>query len=468
MRILLVKPNTFRDTIQPPVGLGYLASAVRKRGHGVKVLDAMRWNMTDAEVIRSAVTWRPDVLGIQCFSTDVSRVRDLLIRVKTALPHVVTFAGGPHPTSDPPATIHALGCGMDFGFRGEGEDSIPAFLDRLAYIGAGSSLRASLSREPLPGLYWEKDGDVHRDGIARIQDVDALPMIAWDLLEPERYPMAPQAGFFRQFPVSPISVSRGCPFDCSFCAAHTISGSKMRYRSVENVMEEMHYLHRERGIREFHVIDDNFTWHRRYVLEFCEALRSTGLGATWTCPNGIRVDTLDREVLASMRQAGCYALAIGIESGSPRILKDIEKGTTLEMIREKVALIKEAGIDPVGYFILGFPEETGEEMEATVQLALELELRRAHFMLFRPLPGTRSLESIRVRGDLDRIRAGATSYAQVAYVLPELSPRSLKNIQRKAFLRFYFRLEKILDLAHDIRSWRHLVRLVGRAWRWLG
>ncbi|MBI2890229.1 MAG: B12-binding domain-containing radical SAM protein [Nitrospirae bacterium] len=463
-RVLLVKPNSFRDSVQPPIGLGYLASSLRRRGFEVAILDAIRHDLDERDLLRRVLSWEPDAVGTQCFTTDVAATRRLLSGIKLARPGILTMVGGPHPTTNPAGTV---GPEVDLGIRGEAEESLPAFLERGLDAGSQRAVFDTLARDPIPGAFWNNGNGFHGNGIARIAELDELPMVSWDLLEPESYPKAPQAAFYEQFPVAPISISRGCPYDCVFCAAQTISGAKMRYRSVENVMEEIAYLHRAHGIREIHVIDDNFTLHRRYVETFCEALLSSDLKLSWTCPNGVRLDTLTKDLLARMRQSGCYALAVGIESGSPRLLRDIEKASTLDVIRERVNLIHESGIHPVGYFILGFPDETRDEMDQTVRLALDLPLRRAQFMLFHPLPGTRAYETIRGRNGLEQVDGSSTSYAQPAYVPRGFTPHSLKNLQRRAFLRFYLRPEKLLALLRDIRSWDHLLQIIGRVYRWM-
>ncbi len=165
--------------------------------------------------------------------------------------------------------------------------------------------------------------------------------------------MAPHGAFFKQYPVAPIITSRGCPFHCTFCGGHIISGRKIRQRSIKNVMSEIELLYRDYGVREIHIEDDNFTFRKDYVLEFCNHMRSKFPNLTWTCPNGVRIDTLDEEMVEAMRSSGCYALSIGIESGSDKILKLMKKSLNIQKIAEKIEMLKKFDIDINAFFIPG-------------------------------------------------------------------------------------------------------------------
>ena len=187
----------------------------------------------------------------------------------------------------------------------------------------------------------------------------------------------------------------------------------------------------------------------------------------WTCPNGVRLNTLDRELLQAMKRSGCYSVSVGIESGSQRILDTMKKGITLQEIRSKVGLIREAGLKPIGFFILGFPSETREEMDMTLRVSQSLGLKRANFMLFHPFPGTEAFRAIQERMDRNGLLLTAPSYAEVSYVPEGFTVHELKARQRKAFLRFYLRPSMLLSLFCDIRSMRHAYYIFRRIVRWM-
>ena len=169
-----------------------------------------------------------------------------------------------------------------------------------------------------------------------VETLDEFGMPSWDLLRPDTYPLAPHGGFFKNYPIAPIIITRGCPFSCTYCAGHLISGKKIRHRSIDKVIEEIKVLYYQYGIREIHIEDDNFTFYHDLVYEFCRKLKENHLNISWTCPNGIRLDSLTKELLMAMKGAGLYGISVGVESGSDKILKDMRKSLTKEKIREKL------------------------------------------------------------------------------------------------------------------------------------
>jgi len=294
-----------------------------------------------------------------------------------------------------------------------------------------------------------------------VEALDTLPMPAWDLLQPETYPEAPHGAFTRSFPTAPIIITRGCPSRCTFCSGKTITGTRVRKRSVANVMKEIQHL-AARGVREFHIEDENFTLDKKLALEFCESLQSSGLNMSWSLPSGVRIDTLDDELLDQMERSGCYSLALGIESGSNRTLTATRKGLTVELVRRKMELFRGRRIKVTGFFLFGLPGETLEEMEKTIELALELPLDRAQFNNFMPLPGSDIWESLRQEGRLGNLDWKRFFVHDVAYCDDGIRPEQLKQLQRRAYLRFYVRPRIMISLISEIRSLSHLKFLLRR------
>ena len=225
-------------------------------------------------------------------------------------------------------------------------------------------------------------------------------MPSWDLLRPDTYPLAPHGGFFKNYPIAPIIITRGCPFACTYCAGYLVSGKKIRHRSIDKVIEEIEVLYHKYGIREIHIEDDNFTFYHDLVYEFCKKLKEHNLNISWTCPNGVRLDSLDKELLLTMKEAGLYSISVGIESGSDKILKDMKKNLTKEKIREKIELIKDCGLEVSGFFIIGYPTETKKDIMDTINFAGSLDLKRAGFSLFKPFPGTEATRQLVEKGEL--------------------------------------------------------------------
>ena len=465
MRVALVKVFSVADEVVPPFGLGYLAESVRRRGHDALVIDALRDGLGEKALVSRLAAWSPDFVGVLLFTKDLRIVRSLLSAVRAALPGVKTCVGGPHPSAVPAETMRFFGDALDFAFAGEAETGLPSLLDALekdcGKRGGGAAL------DPVPGLAWRDVAGVKANPRIFEEDLDSLE-VAWDLIPPASYPRAPHGAYYRRFPVAPIVTSRGCPYQCTFCAAECVSGRKVRRRSVENVVSEIELLRDRYGVREIHVEDDNFTGKKEYVLAFCEALRTRAPGISWTCPNGVRVDTLDREMLAAMKTSGLYFLSVGVESGSDRILKAMKKSLTVARIEEKVRLVREAGIEVSGFFMLGFPGETPEEMEETIRFALRLPLSRASFANFQPFPGCEEFARLRERGefrlDWDSFEPTLQS---TTYAPAGTSAEALRTLRKRALWRFYGRPGIAWRMLRGIRSLDHAGWVLRRGLRWL-
>ena len=196
-----------------------------------------------------------------------------------------------------------------------------------------------------------------------------------------------------------------------------ISGVPLRTRSIAHVLDEIEVLVHRHGIGEIHVEDDNFTARRKYVLEFCEGVSRRFPGLTWCCPNGVRLDTLDAELLAAMRRSGCYSLSVGIESGCDSVLETIQKRINTDEVREKVELIHRIGLKTTGFFVIGLPEESEEQIRQTARFARSLPLDHAQFSSFSrcPAPCTSTRTS---RRSALRWSLGRTSIPPIPYSGP--------------------------------------------------
>lgn len=315
MRILLVRPVTAKKkslNVIPPIGLGYLATAAREAGFSdVLILDCVREKFNFeafAEKIRQV---SPDVIGFQVFSHDISSLQESLKIVKIIKPNVVTIAGGPHPSGLPKEILKRF-FNLDFAFKGEAEIGFPLLLEKLSKNKKFVSSPSSSFFKKIPGLIWRRSQtEIEVNPQIFPNNLDELGLPAWN--------------FFKNLPIAPIMATRGCPFECTYCARNTVTGRKVRKRSVDNVISEIEFLYRKYGVREIHILDDNFTINKEYTKEFCTKLLLKDFKISWCCPNGVRLDTLDLETLKLMKKSGCYYISLGIESGSDRILKLMKK-----------------------------------------------------------------------------------------------------------------------------------------------
>jgi radical SAM superfamily enzyme YgiQ (UPF0313 family) len=373
----------------------------------------------------------------------------------------VLLLGGIHPSRSPQQTLADIP-EADYLFAGEAEPGLPALLDLL---GGGSTIPAE-SLAAVPGLAWRLSGAARVNERIYPEDLDALGLPAWDLLQPLRCQDYPPTLFVRQRPFAPIITSRGCPYHCTFCGGHNVSGYRLRQRSVEHVLREIALLRREHGIREVHFEDDNFTINRNWVMAFCERLLETGWNLSWTMPNGVRLDTLDAELLKLMQYAGCYLMIIGVESGSDRVLRHMRKNLTVRQVEEKTAMMHQAGILTHAFFMVGYPEERPADIRATQKLSLRLPLVGAHFASFRPLPGTECSENLLESGQITTFPHSARSgtFASVVYAPRGMTVAQVKAWQWRMLLAFYLRPRILWFYLHEFLGNPKLVlSLVRRA-----
>jgi radical SAM superfamily enzyme YgiQ (UPF0313 family) len=251
VKAILVKPTIkLSDHIQPPLGLGYIAGNLDRTRNKVSIIDLSKLGIKMTEFGNFLKQEKPDVVGFQCYTSELGKVKELVNQTRKILNNAVIVVGGPHPTLMPEETLKFFGNGVNFLFCGEVEKSFPLFLEKLKNGGSFKDVK---------GLVWQENGKTNLNQPELIEDLDSLSFPAWDLIKPQEYPPAQHGAFYKKFPIAPIITTRGCPFACSFCCAPLISGKKVRRRSIELVLKEIYLLYHNFGIREIHIVDDNFT-----------------------------------------------------------------------------------------------------------------------------------------------------------------------------------------------------------------
>jgi anaerobic magnesium-protoporphyrin IX monomethyl ester cyclase len=459
-RIVLVVPLSRTHYVVPPIGLGYIATALRNHGfNDIVILDCLKEKLGFKGLQRRLARLRPAVVGFQLFSYDFFTVLQNIDMVKEMFQDVVVVIGGPHISAVGAPSLGEIP-GADFGFAGEGEPGLPLLMRRLLR-------EEKISLPEIPGLIYRKEDLIQANQRAVITNLDELGFPAWDLMVPGEYPDSPQGGFYKNFPIAPISTSRGCPYLCTFCGSAVNMGKKLRFRSISMVLKEMQLLYNKYGVREFHIIDDMFNFHSQRVSDFCNGIREYRLDISYTFPNGLRLNHLDLETLRMMKNTGAYSFNVGIESGSQRILDLLKKNLTLELIEKKVNLIVEAGLEPCGFFIIGFPGEAVEDIKATIKFAKKLKLKRAHFSNFLPLPGTESTRRLIENNEIQKPVWGDLFYSKVPFTPGGISKRKLKSLQRRAYLSFHLRPSILWRMVVEIKSMNHLKLTLKRIWDYL-
>jgi len=458
-KILLINPyNSQSDHIQPPLGLGYLAAAVRKNGFTVSLYDANKLKINPSKLSKIIKKEKPDFVGFQFYTMNFDYIKRSLEAVKKTNQNIVNIVGGPHPSALPKETLIDLGENLDFAFCGEAEIGLPKLLKTVS--------EGKNELNDIPGLIYRKREKMIINQPDFPKDLDQFDFPAWDLLLPETYPEAQHGAFFENFPIAPIITTRGCPFNCTFCAGKLNTGSILRKRSVAKVIEEIKYLYTTHHIREFHIIDDNFTLDKEFAKKVLKEIIKLNLKISFSVPNGIRLDTLDKEILILMKNAGFYLISIGIESGSDRVLKMMGKHLLIKQIKEKISLIKKVGLDAAGFFILGYPGETEKEIKKTINFSLSLGLLRANYFLFLPLPGTIIFQQLQKGGALGDVEYNKLSFTSPVFT-DNLSKTKLKTLQRQAFLKFYLRPKILIKNILKIKRPAQILFLFKRAIHWL-
>ena len=458
MKVVLIRPPNFKmPIIIPNVGLGYLASVLRNNKHRVMILDCAKEKINHRKYRDYLLREKPDIVGVQMYTCDYNSVKQCIDIVKELNRDAITIVGGPHPSGDPEGTMEVFK-NADFAFSGEAELGLPKLLE---YIESPYGFEIN----SIEGLIYRRQGEIVKNKRGYFSNLDDIPFPSWDLIDPRSYPVAPHGSFSKSLPIAPIITSRGCPFQCTYCGVRVNTGRNFRTRSADNVIQEIKYLQQSFGIKEIHIEDDNFTLVKSRVMEFCKRLEEENISIDWACTNGVRLDTLDKELLQNMENAGCYSFSVGIESGSPRVISDMKRSETLEIMIEKINLISSVTkIRTTGYFMMGYPTETRKDIEKTIELAMKLPLHRAQFSNFLPLPGTEIYDYLIKSGKIspDIIKWNLYLNNRIVYSPEGVSKREMRRLMRKAFARFYFRMRIILGLLKEIHSLSQLNTVIRR------
>ena len=445
MRILLVDIlRTSLEEVWPSaehsLGLLYLAGAL-KRAHGGRISLRIRTLVSKPSqpgadttaMLRHLEEWRPDVVGFRCLTIGKDALHAAAAIVKEWDPACFVIAGGPYGTDDPESALRdgAVDCVV----IGEGEATAADLVGRL------------LDRTPIgdvAGLAFRRGGRVLRTAPrALIADLDDLPLPDYSLIDLDAF-----SNRFLTFsskishPHGNIMTTRGCPYQCAYC--HNILGKKFRTRSPEGVYAEIRYLHDRYGLTDFQIVDDIFNLDLERAKRICELIINGGLKLTLSFPNALRGDRVDLELVDKLAAAGTKFISYAVETASPRLQKLIQKNLDLDKTFRAIEDTAKAGIITRGFFMLGFPTETEEELLRTIEYAKASSLCGATFFTVVYFPGTRLYDMARSLGyfqddgyDVQR------DYVQVGEGPYDFSLETLKRLKTKAIREFAFTRERI-------------------------
>lgn len=455
-KIFLIQPPLTTDelfargsktsaSIIPPLGIAYIAAYLRKHGHECRLLDGVAQPYPLQKICGLVRGY--DIIGITVVSTYAVRAIELIEALKNSGISAPVVVGGPHVTVLPESLLEQ---GADFAVIGEGELTMRELVECLVN---------NKNIEQVPGLAFYKDGRfVSTPPRTHMDPLDRIPLPARDLLPMHMY-RSSIARSTRQ-PSHSMLASRGCPGVCTFCSKKTF-GTKTRYFSVHRIVEEFFTLRDKYGAKDVAVWDDNFIANPDTVNAVCEQLIKRKFDLPWSVE--ARIDGVNPQILSVLKQAGCNFIAYGIESGSQRMLDHIRKNITKEDIVKTVSMTRDAGIRIRGYFMLGLPTETRDEMEETLRFAIQLNLELATFTLFVPLPGTAEYRRALKSGTfsdpeyfLHNVVPEFNFLDNPIYVPEGMTTDELLSIHRRTYNRYYLRPAILLDKLLSIRSTQEL------------
>lgn len=460
--VLINPPMTLEDrygkemkqfgAVSEPLGLAYIAGYLEKVCVPVGIIDAPAEQMSAEQVVSELLHFRDAIIGINILTTTFSVVKDLCSRIRAAYPSRTIVLGGPHSTVLPERTLEEIP-EADIACVGEGELTMAAIAncvndDDINHI---------------QGICYRRNGGIHRNPDRPfIRALDEIPPPARHLLPMDRYHLTASRVSGDSF-CPTIIVARGCPFKCSYCSR--TFGRTFRAHSKERIISEIKDLIDTYHIRQVNIEADTLTVKKSFLNDLCHALIKTGINRQikWTCES--RVDTIDEDMLKLMRQAGCWQISYGVETGSQRLLNLINKGVTLSQVENAFRMTKKVGISIRGFFMLGLPTETREESLETIAFAKKIDPLWAQFTITVPYPGTQMFNDLDRAGhiqtyDWSRYNtwSGWKGDGEIPFVTEGRTMIELAELQKMALRAFYLRPSVVWKFLKTVRSLRDIYK----------
>ncbi|MCF8298563.1 MAG: B12-binding domain-containing radical SAM protein [Saprospiraceae bacterium] len=429
MEIGLINPNKGLKHAAVHIGIGYLASYAREihKDLNIKILDTRISKETEIDAFLNT---KYDLIGITASSQVFLEAVEVAAKLKTIFPDTPICLGGSHTSTVKEESIE--GFPFDFAIYGEGEIS---FSELIGHI------KGEVDLSTINGLIYKNASGsiIVNPPRAIIKDIDKIPFPAYDLFDMASYPQ------------HRMTTSRGCPFNCVFCNSHSLWTNKWRKRSSENLIEEIKILISKYKRKTIVFNDDSFNIDAKRVIKFCDELISQKLNIIWS--TSVRVDLITPEIATKMKKSGCYNVSIGVESANNEVLEKINKKTTHEKISKGINILRDAGIDVMGQFMIGNPGDNLETVKESIEFAKNSNLTGVEFYTALPYKDSLLWEFVKEHG---RLLTSVESYEyhtiepRIVYDTPDFSyDDRLKAIELAKENGFYDALttdEKILML----------------------
>ncbi len=460
--LLLVNPNAKKKVygslgsslsgIEPPIWCGLTAAFMRKHGYSVKIIDAEAGNMSQEETAGNIAKENPllvdiVVMGITPSASSTPKmvaVREIITASKEKSPHIKILLSGLHPSALPERTLREED--VDFICQGEGFYTILQLLEVLKLDRESSDCK-------IPGLWYIQNGKAISNHPAPLVNPDELPFAAWDLLPMGKY-RAHNWHCFNHIDqrksYAVIYTSLGCPFKCTYCNIHTLyGGPSIRFRSPEKVVEEIDFLVRNYEIRNLKILDELFVLREDHVMRICDLIIQGGYDLNiWAYA---RVDTVNRNVLKKMKQAGINWICFGFESASQKVRKGVTKKNEDDAVKKAIDMTRVAGIYILANFMFGLPDDDFETMQETLDMAKKFNFEYVNFYTVMAYPGSQLYEDAAKQGiKLPETWLGYSQYSE------ETLPLSTKYLSAADVLRFrdnafkeYYKNPKYLEMIKE-------------------
>lgn len=445
-------------TVSEPLGIAYLASVLKQEGYDIEILDSVAEGYTSDDLRGFLLGKDYNIIGITTYTPDWYIVKKNLPLIRELLPASKIVIGGPHVNSMVKISLgkdlFKESAFIDVAVYGEGEQTL---LEIVRAIAEKKAL------DNISGILWKDgNGNIHMNQQRElIKDINTIPFPALELLPLSKYKRTPSS--YKRIPVRSILTARGCPYSCVFCDRGAF-GASVRKRTIDNVMREVERLVVEFKAEELRIWDDVFTMDEKFTVQICNELKKYNL--IWSC-NG-RVNMINQNMLKAMKAAGCWAMDFGIESGNDRILKVINKRFTSSKASESIKMAKKAGIEVRAFFILGFPGETIETIQDTINFALSNDIDYATFYLPQAYPGTKLYEIAKKEMALDSDFSNYLITGKIpSYINKNVGLDKLQLFQKQAYRTFYKRpsyiAKKILNIRsiEDIKRYFNAISILG-------
>lgn len=433
-------------TIEPPLGLAYLAAVLEKDGHTCQIIDANILRMKNTEVLKNISYTNPDCFGISMNVITCRSGFELIKKLRQQYPSTLIIIGGPYPSSLPKYSLE--GSEADLVVIGEGELTMREIMNNFP------------NWKSVHGIAYKENGQIFfTSPRSLIENLDTIPFPAYHLL-PDLTRYKTRA---RRTPVGALITSRGCPYQCTYCNKD-IFQQRFRTRSPESVVQEVNYLVEKFHIKQLDILDDNFSLDIARANEILDLLIKSNFSLAINLQNGVRADKVDYSLIRKMKKAGVFKIAFGVETGNLEIQKTIKKKLDLEKVIQATRWAKKEKIIVYGNFMLGLPNDTSQTMQETIDFALRMNPDIANFMITVPFPGTELYCQIQKQGKFlidtkDGIDLGFYG-DRVFYELGITEAEQVLKYYRRAYREFYWRFSKIIELLKGIKSLSEFLWLI--------